>query len=98
MGTITFEQMVRAGSGAQPEAPLPKLDSSIIKTVDATTSTTPETLVLSENTKIVSVYAVEAHRISVAADTTTNYYTVNALERRDFGVDGGETITYRADA
>jgi len=96
--TIVFEQMARAGSGAQYDAPIAKLDGSIIRTADATTSTTPETLTLSANTKVLVVNAVEDHRLSVESDTTTNYYTVKAGVTRDFGVDGGETVTYRADA
>ncbi len=98
MGTIVIEQYIRSGSGAQPESPIAKLDQSIKRTGDATTSSTPETVVLHDDTKIVSIYAVEAHRISIGGDTTTNYATINAAERREFGVDGGETLSYRTDA
>lgn len=99
MGTIKFEEMAVAGTVNQRDIPIPKLDSTIKTTIDATTSTTAESIVLQGTTRIISVYAVETHRVSIGADTTsTNYLTINALERRDIGVDGGKTLYYRLDA
>lgn len=100
MGTIVIEQFQRSGNTNQPDSPIAKLDTAVVVTNDATTSTTPENVTLSAMTKIVSIYAVEKHRISIDTDQTsaTNYITINAGERRDFGVDAGKVLFYRSDA
>jgi len=100
MGTIVFEQYTRAGSAAQTEAPIPKLDKSLIRTEDATTSTTAESITLNADTKIIRVYGVEKHRIALtSADTAANFATIYAAATpTEYGVNGGETIYYRLDA
>jgi hypothetical protein len=99
MGTIRIEQYNSVGSAANRDAPVPDLHSVLATTVDATTSTSAETITLNPNTRVVSVYATEAHRVVCNSDTTgTVYAFVAAGERRDFGVQQGDALWYRADA
>lgn len=99
MGTIIIEEYARAGDVGQPDMPVIQMDQTCILTRDATTSTTPENITLAATTNYITVYAVEAHRMSITADTTgTNYSYIAAGERRDFSVTGGQVLYYRSDA
>jgi hypothetical protein len=99
MGTIVIEEYVNVGSDANTDAPVFDLNSLRNTTVDATTSTTAESVTLNSKTRIVSIYAVEAHRVAIGADTTaTEYAFIPAGLTREFGVPEGETLYYRADA
>lgn len=93
MGTISIEQYATIGSEEKPGASVPKLDQDIIPFKDEDTTTAPKQIVLGKDKNIISVYAIEEHLISVAGDT--KYATIRANERREFGIDGGETLTYR---
>ncbi len=99
MGTITIEQYNALGSNANRDAPIADLNTLVKNDTDATTSTSAENIALTQNTRVVIIHAVEAHRVCVGTDTTgTLYATVKAGERRDFGVKPGQTLYYRADA
>lgn len=99
MGTIRIEEYGSVGSNANRDAPVPDLNTVLATTVDATTSTTAESITLNRDTRVVSVYAVEDHRIVCNSDTTgTVYAFIAAGERRDFGVQPGDAFFYRTDA
>lgn len=97
MTTIVLEEYYRAGSNPQTGQPIPKL-GALLKRTETSTTTSNSTLVLQNDTTILCVQAVGAHRLSAKGDTTTNYATAQDGIQRDFAVDGGATITYRADA
>jgi len=99
MGTIRIEQYSSLGSDANRDAPVADLRSILVTTVDSTTSTSAESVVLNKDCKAVVVYGAEAHRVSVGTDTTGSVYGFVAAETsRDFGVPQGATLYYRADA
>ena len=99
MGTIRIEEYSRAGTGANTEQPVQKLDTIRALTLDATTSTSAENITLHPNTKLVRVRGAEQHRVALGSDTTaTLYASAYASEWLDVGVDGGEVLYYRLDA
>ena len=101
MGTITITEFSDAGTGDNPEQPVPQLKSLKTRTQDATTSTTAENITLQANTSVVRVYAAELHRVSLGSNNTGNgeaYLDIQATTETDIGVKGGETFYYRADA
>ena len=100
MGTITIEEWVDVGTPDAQTNMSPIYKNQVKVTVDATTSTSDETLALDGQTRYISVTAVEVHRVAVTASTTgSKYAQINAGERRDIAVPvGGGTISYRADA
>ncbi len=99
MGTIRIEEYGSVGTAANRDAPVPDLHSILATTVDATTTTTAESVTLNKDTRVVSVHAVEAHRVVCNSNTTATLYAYLAAgERRDFGVQPGDVLWYRADA
>ena len=99
MGTIIIEEWIDVGQPDGGNRPIFK--NQVKVTVDATTSTSDETLVLDKKTRYVSVTSPEAHRISMTAATTGSKYAhINANERRDLATVTtiGSTISYRTDA
>ncbi len=100
MGTITIEEWASVGEPDNSNG-VPIYKDLIKVTVDATTSTSDETITLDKGTRYVSVTAVEIHRVSVyGATTVSKYAQVNAGERRDIAVPValGGTLSYRLDA
>jgi len=99
MGTIIIEEYSGTGSPADASAPIANLSTLEATTVDATTSTSAEGVTINRYTRLISVTAVEAHRVSVNTNTTgTKYALINAGERRNFGINVGDVVYYRADA
>lgn len=99
MGTITIEEYGYAGSGKESTDSVAKLDTLQATTLDASTSTSAENVTLQAGTNIISIHAVEQHRVSFDTDTTASKYAViPAGTIRDFGIDPDTTIYYRADA
>lgn len=101
MGTITIEEYAAVGGLANHDAPIAVLNSLTSTTKDATTSTSAENITCTGNTKLVTIIAVEAHRVSAGANTTGDggdYVTIPALGMRDFAVQPGSVLYYRADA
>lgn len=99
MGTIVIEQYANVGSDADRGAPLFDLNSCLATTVDATTSTTAESVALNASTRAISVYAVEDHRVTVlSSDGSEKYAFIPAGQIKDFGVNPGSTLYYKANA
>lgn len=99
MGTIVIEQYGSLGSAANRDAPIADLKSLLDTNVDATTSTTAENITLNIGTRVVTIYAVEDHRVSVASsDASTRYAFVAAGTYRDFGAEPGSILYYKANA
>lgn len=99
MGTIVIEEYNAVGSDANRDAPVVDLSTLKATTVDATTSTTAESVTAGSNTRLISVYAVETHRLATGTDTTTTTYAViPAGQVRDFAIDPETILYYRADA
>jgi hypothetical protein len=98
MGTIVIEQYNALGSAANRDAPIYDLQSLLVTTADATTSTTAETITLGINTRAVSIYALENHRVQIGADAGTTYAFIPAGSVKDFGVTPGTVLQYRLDA
>lgn len=102
MGTITFYQLSRSGTPAQNDQSVAKFDKSLIRTQDASTSTSAESITLAKTTTLLGVNAVELHRISLESDMT-NYIPVKASSTAQdeiewYGVEPGSVVYYRADA
>ena len=99
MGTITIIEYNTLGTPARRDADIADLTAVIKTTVDATTTTTAESIVLDEETRLVRIVGAEKHRVSTK-DTlvTTEYDTVEAGTKEDFGVRPGVTLYYRLDA
>lgn len=100
MGTITIEEWASVGEPDNNNSS-PIYKDLVKVTVDATTSTSDETITLDKQTRYVSITAVEIHRVNPTGSTTgTKYAQVNAGERRDLAtpVALGGTLSYRLDA
>jgi hypothetical protein len=99
MGRIIIEEYSGIGSNANRDAPIHDLSTQKATTDDATTSTSPESVVLGIYTKSVSIHAVEDHRVSIVDSTgATTYAFIPAGSTRDYGVEPGSTLYYRLDA
>ena len=101
MGTIVIEEWVDIGLPDAQSLAAPLYKNQVAVTNDATTSSSDETVVLDSRTRYISVYGVEAHRVSVTSATTgTKYAYIGAGERRDISVPAspGATISYRTNA
>lgn len=98
MGTIVIEGYSGAGSEANRGLPVHDLSTLLDTHVDASTSTSEESHALASGVRLVSVYAVEAHRVALRNETGTTYAYIPAGKSRDFGITGGTTIYYRLDA
>lgn len=99
MGTIVIEQWESVG-GSGVDGPIYR--NLLARTADASTSTSAENITTNGSAGYISVYAVEAHRVSIGADATGNggkYIDILAGERRDIGLQaGGQAVYYRSDA
>lgn len=99
MGTIRIEQYGSVGSAANRDAPVPDLNTLLVTTKDATTSTSAESITLALGTRAICVYAVEDHRVCLTTDTSASLYaTIPAGQFRDFGVPQGAVLYYELDA
>lgn len=99
MGTIVIEQYGSLGSNANRDAPVVDLFTNLGTTVDATTSTTAESVVLNVDTRAITVFGVEDHRVTVlSSDGSVKYGFVAAGTYRDFGVPQGATLYYKLNA
>jgi len=98
MGRIVIEEYGDTGSSANDSVPIAKLNTLVKTTDDATTSTSSESVVLSDYTKVVKVFAAQDHRIAVEDNLGTVYSFIAAGVREDYGVTPGSTIYYRSDA
>lgn len=98
MGTIVIEQYSAVGSWANRDTPIYDLSTLQATTADATTSTSAETVTLGLSTKVISVYAVENHRVQIGANAGTTYAFIPAGQTKDFGVVPGTVLNYRLDA
>lgn len=98
MGTIVIEEYGSVGSGANRDAPIANLQTMLATTVDATTSTSAESITLNLGTRVITVFAVEDHRVSVlSSNGSIKYGFVASGFYRDFGVDEGSVLYYRSD-
>ncbi len=101
MGTIRIEEYANiGGQGAVDGSPFSNLSACLKTTVDATTSTTAESITLNKDTKYVAVSAVEIHRVSVkSSDGSDKYGVILANGKEIFAVNAGDrTLYYKADA
>lgn len=99
MGTIYIEEYGAVGSAANRDAPIADLKTLLETTKDATTSSAAESKTLNINTKVITIYAVETHRVCVGSDTTASIYAIlPAGATRDFGVKQGDVLYYELDA
>lgn len=99
MGTIVIEQYSSLGSGANRDAPIVDLSTNLNTTVDATTSTAAESVTLDINTRAITVYGVENHRVTLlSSDGSARYGFVAAGTYRDFGVTPGSVLYYKLNA
>lgn len=101
MGTITIiEYSSVGGSGAFDGSPVENISCALKTTVDATTSTSPESITLQPDTRYVVVKAVELHRVSVKDSTVADQYaTIEEAGRSDFSVNKSDrTFYYKLDA
>ena len=100
MGSIVIEELKAVGGpGSVDSAPIANLRTYIVTTSDSTTTTSPENIMLDNQTRFIRVHGVENHRVSIL-DPTVNegYGFVPAGTTQDYAVRGGETIYYRLDA
>lgn len=102
MGTITIIEYGNTGSTHTREVSVADLSKQTGRNTDATTSTAVESITLKANTRVVSILAVEAHRVSmVDATCATTYVDIPASvdgSTSDFGVEGGKPLYYRLNA
>jgi hypothetical protein len=99
MGTIFIEQYGDTGHTGKADAPIANLNTLLVSTKDATTSSSAENITLDAGTRLVSVYGLEAHRVCITSDTTASKYAyIPATTWRDFSVNAGETFYYELDA
>lgn len=99
MGTIVIEQYASVGTSKDSVAPLADLGSLKKKTIDATTSTSAESLVIDDLVTFVRIYATEKHRVCLGSDTTSSIYAdCIAGEAMEFAVSSGVALYYRLDA
>jgi hypothetical protein len=98
MGTIVIEQYGAVGTSANRDAPVYDINTLFVTTVDATTSTTAESVTLSNDTRLVRVIPTEAHRVAVGTDTTASKYAfLPAGTIYDTNVTPGSVFWYRSD-
>lgn len=101
MGTIRIEEYTTVGgAGAVDGAPVANLSAYLATTVDATTSTTAESVTLNPDTRFVTVSAVEDHRVTVkSTDGSAQYGFIPAGQTRDYAINKNDrTLYYKADA
>lgn len=99
MGTINIEEYAKAGTNRNADTPVADLSNLLATTIDATTSSSAESITLNDKTNLVTIYAVEDHRVSITDSTvSTTYSIVPAGTVKDYGVPEGGTLYYRTDA
>ncbi len=99
MGTIVIEEYGSVGSSANRDAPVVDLATNLNTTVDATTSTSAESITLNLGTRAITVYGVENHRVTLlSSDGSIKYGFVAAGTYRDFGVTPGAILYYKLNA
>lgn len=99
MGTIKVIEYASLGTEAKRDTDVADLSTLITTTVDATTSTTAESITLNSGTRLVRIEAAEDHRVSLGDSAVTSAYdTVAAGSKEDFGVTPGGTLYYRLNA
>lgn len=101
MGTITIiEYSSIGGPGATDGSPVANLSTALKTTTDSTTSTSSENITLQPDTRYISVYGAELHRVSLKDSTVADRYAlVTAGNVLDFAVNKSDrTLYYRADA
>ena len=99
MGTIYIEEYGSIGCEANRDAPISDLNTLLGLTKDATTSSTAESITLTEGTRQVTLYAAEDHRVCITSDTSaTKYAFLPGAVFRSFGVEPGDTLYYELDA
>lgn len=95
MATITVIEYGSTGSNANRDTTIADLHTALKTTVDATTSTTPESIVLNKGTNFVAVIASADHRISTESSNCSDKYDVIGTARTLLGVEKGATLYYR---
>lgn len=99
MGTIKIFEYNSVGTAANRDAPVYDLETLLATTVDATTSTSAESVTLNLDTRLVAILAEEDHRICLGSDTTaTKYMIAPAGLYVDVNVTPGGTLYYELDA
>jgi len=101
MGTIRIEEYHTVGGpGAVDGSPVANLSTSLVTTVDATTSTSAESITLHPDTRYIIVTAPEAHRVSLKDSAVTDQYGfITAGSGKDYAVNKADrTLYYRLDA
>lgn len=98
MGKITIVEYNTAGSEANRDINIADLQAATKTTVDATTSSTAESITLTDYTRLIRVVCDEDHRISVLSSDCTEKYDIVGTTKDDFGVRAGSTLYYRTDA
>ena len=99
MGTIYIEEYGATGCDANRNVSVIDLNTLLVLTKNATTSSSADSVTLNLNTRLISVRAVEAHRVCLKTDTTASVYAlIPAGEFRYFGVPKGAVLFYELDA
>lgn len=102
MGTIVITEFTTVGgAGAVDSAPVMHANTVLETTRDATTSTTAENITLNKNTRFVSIYAVEDHRVSTGTDKTgdsADFIFCPATQKTDLAIEPSTVLYYRSDA
>lgn len=98
MGTLTIIEYNTAGSEARRDIDIADLQAVTKTTVDASTSSTAESITLTDQTRLVRVIGDEDHRISVLSSDCTEKYDIVGTAKDDFGVRPNTTLYYRTDA
>jgi hypothetical protein len=99
MGIIKIEEYQKAGTKENSDTQVVNISRQIARTVDESTSATPESLALQSTTTLLRVYTSDIHRLAVtSALTATVYYETNIDSWHDIAVDPGSTLFYRLDS
>lgn len=99
MGTIIVEEYDKAGLQDNTLIPIFNLNALSKRTEDSTTSSTPESLALGGNTRLLRIYTDEIHRVATSsAATSSGPYFTTEIGWNFLAVDRSTTIYYRTDA
>ena len=97
-GEIIVTQYQKTGTRSENGAPVADITSIKATTRDTTTSTSAETFTTNSNTRVITVFAVQAHRISSGTDTSASAYAyIPAGVPTDLSVTGSTPIYFRLD-
>jgi len=98
MGRLIITEYSNTGSEADDSAPILNINTLINTTDDSTTSTSSESVALSNNTKAINLTSkVGDHRFDVVDSTGTKYEFGQAGSSMQTGVKPGSTLYYRLD-